>query len=67
MDDMRRRLLTKISIQHMLLQTISDIEAQEKQAYKQQMNKAARLMLHDYEHDDELTIFSSLDGEHVYE
>lgn len=47
--------------------TIEALQHHDKQTRHRQLAEAAKLMLHDYEHDDELTNFTALDGEPVYE
>lgn len=47
--------------------TIEALQNQDKQTRKLQLAEAAQLMLHDYEHDDVLMMFTALDGEPVYE
>ncbi len=47
--------------------TIEALQHRDKQTRNQQLAEAAQLMLHDYEHDDELTSFTALDGEPIYE
>ncbi|MCP4405646.1 MAG: hypothetical protein GY801_51130 [bacterium] len=47
--------------------TVEALQNQDKQAQKKQLAEAAQLMLHDYEHDDELTVFTALDGEPLHE
>lgn len=47
--------------------TIEALQHQDKQTRNHQLAEAAKLMLHDYEHDHELTSFTALDGDPVYE
>ncbi len=47
--------------------TIEALKHQDKQIQKQQLVDAAQRMLYEYENDDELTVFTALDGEPVYE
>ncbi len=47
--------------------TIEALQNKDNQPRKEQLAEAAQLMLHDYEHDDELTMFTALDGEPVHE
>lgn len=47
--------------------TIEALQHQDTQTDKQQLAEAAQLMLHDYERDEELTVFTALDGDPVHE
>jgi hypothetical protein len=47
--------------------TIEALQHQDKETRNQQLAEAAQLMLQDYENDGELTSFTVLNGEPVYE
>jgi len=47
--------------------TIEALQHRDKQTRNRQLVEAAQIMLHEYENDDELTGFTVLDGEPIYE
>ena len=44
-----------------------DLQPSQQDEHKQQMAKAAKMLLKDYQDDDELTSFTTLDGEAFHE